>query len=131
MSGGTYVDGCLIHNNKSELAILEVHKIWEKGRTFCLLSIGDRVVQTSLKVQETPPQSNQSCPEYLAPQLRPQLPEWKPSKEFVETCVHLAVNCQNVHRRVNLLAKSNNLFIPFQSRQGYGRRRSGRIEKDE
>lgn len=39
-SGGWYIDGGLLHNNPSQIALEEAHRIWPIVMRFCIVSIG-------------------------------------------------------------------------------------------
>lgn len=97
--GRIFVDGGLMHNNPSELALQEVKRVWPSVTKYCLVSVGTGR-QKSIKVVETPAKGG-----FMSGAMA-YLPGGKTVagaaalKRIAEACVALTTSSEQVHQRV-------------------------------
>jgi hypothetical protein len=97
--GRIFVDGGLSYNNPSELALLEVTRLWPSVTKYCLVSVGTGR-QKSIKVVES------SGPKGMLSTALGFIPGGKTAagmamlKRIAETCVALTTSSEQVHQRV-------------------------------
>jgi hypothetical protein len=97
--GRIFVDGGLLHNNPSELALQEVRRLWPSVTKCCLVSVGTGR-QKSIKVVDAP------APTGLVSRALGYIPGARTVagvgalKRIAEACVALTTSSEQVHQRV-------------------------------
>jgi predicted acylesterase/phospholipase RssA len=106
--GGTFVDGGLLHNNPSELALLEAEKIWPRTKKFCLVSLGTgrlsavRLVeaQSTSTSQESDGTRMSAVSGFFTSAKSPVSGGIAALEKIAEACMQLVTRSEHIHQSV-------------------------------
>ena len=118
--GGWYIDGGLRHNNPSQLALDEAHRIWPTVKRFCLVSIGTgrqkNVEFVDIKDSDAPEAINSESLVQSILSLMPGIniiqtvkntpAGVKELKKIAKACVDMSTNSEPVHQTIFRLSTS-------------------------